>query len=101
MENFIVPLRSITESSDSFWGNAQRANTAAIPFADIFRATLAEADINDEITKEAGIATAIGDVDRLHELTIASTKADMALKLFVQLRNKAQDTYSEVMRMGV
>ena len=101
MENFIVPLTSIIDSSNSFLGKSQQSSAAAIPFKDVFQTALVEAKQTDEISKAADIAAATGDVDRLHDLTIASTKADMALKLFVSLRNKGHDAYSEIMRMGV
>ena len=41
-----------------------------------------------------------GDVD-LHEMMIAMEKADISLRLLVQVRNKTVDAYKEIMRMQV
>lgn len=40
-----------------------------------------------------------GDLDDIHDYTIASTQASVALELTVALRNKAVDAFSEIMRM--
>lgn len=37
----------------------------------------------------------------LHDVMIAMEKADISLKLLVQVRNKAVDAYQEIMRMQV
>lgn len=42
-----------------------------------------------------------GQEGNLHEVMIALEKADISMRLFVQLRNKAVDAYQEIMRMNV
>jgi len=42
-----------------------------------------------------------GQGGSLHEVMIALEKADISMRLFVQLRNKAVDAYQEIMRMSV
>ena len=42
-----------------------------------------------------------GDSVNLHELMLAMEKADISLRLMVQVRNKAVDAYQEIMRMQV
>jgi flagellar hook-basal body complex protein FliE len=44
---------------------------------------------------------AIGKSENIHEAMISFEKADVALKLMVQVRNKAIDAYHEIMRMQV
>ncbi len=41
-----------------------------------------------------------GPVD-LHDVMIAMEKADISMRLMVQVRNKAVDAYKEIMRMQV
>lgn len=101
MESFITPLVSVQSSSNAFLGKAQAANDTVIPFADVFKTAVAETYQTDTDVQQKAWEVASGDVDQLQDLTIASTKADMALRLFVQLRNKGHDAYSEIMRMGV
>lgn len=42
-----------------------------------------------------------GEAKNLHEVMIAMEKADISLRLMVQMRNKAVDAYQEIMRMQV
>lgn len=42
-----------------------------------------------------------GQGANLHEVMISLEKADISMRLFVQLRNKAVDAYQEIMRMNV
>ncbi len=51
----------------------------------------------DQLTLKA----ASGDLNDLHQLTIASEKAAIGLELTVQVRNKVIEAYQEIMRMQV
>lgn len=44
---------------------------------------------------------ATGKSQNVHETMIAAEKADIALRLMVQVRNKMIDAYQEIMRMQV
>ena len=44
---------------------------------------------------------ATGKAQHLHEVMIAVEEADTSLRMLVQLRNKAQDAYNEIMRMSI
>lgn len=44
---------------------------------------------------------ALGEVDSVHQVVIASEKANVALQLTLQIRNKVLDAYNEIMRMQV
>ncbi len=58
----------------------------------------------DALQKDADIKMqdlATGKSQNIHETMIAAEKADIALKLMVQVRNKIIDAYQEIMRMQV
>jgi flagellar hook-basal body complex protein FliE len=42
-----------------------------------------------------------GKSDNIHEVMIAAEKADIALKLMVQMRNKMIEAYQDIMKMQV
>jgi flagellar hook-basal body complex protein FliE len=44
---------------------------------------------------------ALGQVDNLHQVVIASQKAELALQYTMQIRNKILDAYHEIMRMSI
>ena len=60
-------------------------------------------DVND-LQNEAdtlAVKAATGDMDNLHQVTIAMEKAVLALEFAVQVRNKAIEAYQELMRTQV
>jgi flagellar hook-basal body complex protein FliE len=70
-----------------------------------FAATLNEA-INsvNELQNDSNKAMqnlATGRTDNIAEVMISAEKADIALKLMVQVRNKIIDAYQEIMKMQV
>ncbi|ABW19022.1 flagellar hook-basal body complex protein FliE [Alkaliphilus oremlandii] len=42
-----------------------------------------------------------GEIDNLSDVMIAAEKADIALQLTMQIRNKVLDAYREIMRMQI
>ena len=42
-----------------------------------------------------------GKAAHLHEVMLAAEEADISLRMLVQLRNKAQTAYEEIMRMQI
>lgn len=58
----------------------------------------------DTLQKEANVLMqklATGENKNIPEVMIATEKADIALKLMIQVRNKIIDAYQEVMKMQV
>jgi len=51
--------------------------------------------------KKMNIALAAGQVDDISQVVLATEKADIALQLTMQIRNKAVEAYQEIMRMQV
>lgn len=48
---------------------------------------------------ELTIAAVSGDLEDIHQATIASTRAQTTLELVATVRNKAVDAFNEIMRM--
>ena len=55
----------------------------------------------DAQKNQAQYLLATGQLDNPAELMIASTEAAVSVELLVQLRNKALDAYSELMRISM
>jgi flagellar hook-basal body complex protein FliE len=58
----------------------------------------------DSLQKDADVKMqelATGKSQNIHETMIAAEKADIALKLMVQVRNKIIEAYQEIMKMQV
>ena len=50
---------------------------------------------------DLSVKAATGDLDAIHDYTIAATEAQVATQLTVAVRNKAVDAFNEIMRMSV
>ena len=55
----------------------------------------------DAAKNEAVYALVTGQLDNPAEATIAATQASIATELLVQMRNRALDAYSELMRISI
>ncbi|WP_200763812.1 flagellar hook-basal body complex protein FliE [Nitrosophilus alvini] len=70
-------------------------------FEDILKNFIA--DVNSEL-KSAGVAEEkliSGDVSNLEELMFQIQKADISFRLLTEVRNKALESYQDIMRMQV
>jgi flagellar hook-basal body complex protein FliE len=68
-------------------------------FANVIKGYLENVNKLDNQASELTVKAAAGQVDNLHDVTIASQKAKVALELTVTIRDKAVETYQEMMRM--
>ena len=70
-------------------------------FTDILTETLRTAGQADAIDKGSTLGLITGEDDDLSGMLIDMQKAELALQLALQIRNKFIDAYNEVMRMSV
>jgi len=71
------------------------------PFLDILKASMVKVN---EIQMDADRKTqrlALGEVDDVSEVSIAVEKAELALRMMVQIRDKLVDVYQQISRMSV
>ena len=71
------------------------------PFTDIFQSAIDAVRETDAEKVEMEYLLATGQLDNPALMTIASTKAQLSVELLVQLRSKAMDAYSELMRISL
>ena len=70
-------------------------------FANILADALDKADAADAQSQSDTTALLTGNVDDIAGTVVDLEKADVALRLTIQVRNKVLDAYNEVMRMQV
>jgi len=70
-------------------------------FADILTESFNNVNRTDAIDKGSSMQVLMGETDDLSGLLIDAQKAEIALSLALQIRNKVIDAYNEVMRMSV
>ncbi|NCC86340.1 MAG: flagellar hook-basal body complex protein FliE [Clostridia bacterium] len=70
-------------------------------FQSIFKDAINDVKETNATLEDEAYRLATGQTDNLHDITIASTKASLSVELFVQLRNKALESYNSIMNMGI
>lgn len=70
-------------------------------FADTLQQAISNVNKLQVDADKASQNLATGKTDNIADVMIAAEKADVALKVMVQVRNKIIDAYQEIMRMQV
>lgn len=70
-------------------------------FAHLLRGALGQVNHLQQAADGAAQDFAVGEATSIHDTMIALEKADLSMRLMIQVRNKAIEAYQEVMRMQV
>jgi flagellar hook-basal body complex protein FliE len=95
--------RQLSTQTSNLLGESKVGNEGKkdITFQSVFNEVLNNTNSliveSEELTEEV----AIGKTDNIHQVLIAAEKADIALQLTLQIRNKVLDAYNEIMRMQI
>jgi flagellar hook-basal body complex protein FliE len=77
--------------------------TTAAPAGSSFAASLAGAVDNlqqlQSTSNQLAVQAVTGNLDDIHNATIAATRAQVTLELAATIRNKGVDAFNEIMRM--
>lgn len=83
-------------------GEPRKADrTGGASFADTLKTALAEVDSALKESDAAAVRLATGEATNLHEVVLATERANLALQLTMAIRNKILEAYNELMRMPV
>ena len=96
----ISPIERLTPITDGIREPGLAAENPNM-FLAVFQSAIDHVKETDAQKVEAEYLLATGQLDNPAELTIAQTQAAMSVELLVQLRNKALDAYSELMRISM
>lgn len=81
--------------------NIIKAKDSQTSFEDIFKNALNQVNELQVQADEYDKLFATGQVDNIHQVMIASEKAEIAMQFTLSIRNKILDAYKEIMRMQV
>lgn len=99
----LTPLKPLTPLSPEEEQKAKGTSPTAgeSVFGAVFRSAIDNVKETDAEFKESQYLLATGQLDNPAAAMIAAYKSQTAVNLLVQLRNKAQDAYSELTRMNL
>lgn len=70
-------------------------------FSEIFEKAIDNVNQTEAAAKQDQLLIATGQADDLHSIMINASKAEMALSMLVQMRNKALDAYNDLMKTAL
>jgi len=72
-----------------------------LPFADMVKNLVAETN-QQQINSQDGVRQLVtGETDSIHDVVLTTSRADLAFRLMMEIRNRLIASYQEVMRMQV
>ena len=97
-----TPIQPIRPLWDSLSQPEQAGRTpAGTLFANVFQAAIDNVRETNKVKTDLEYRLATGQIDNPTEVTLAITKAGAASDLLVEMRNKAVETYNELMRISM
>jgi flagellar hook-basal body complex protein FliE len=97
----IIPISgqsSITPFQSAFAAPAAKGSS---PFRDMFAGAVGNLEELNAIKDQDAIALSLGNIDDIGARQVNSQKAETALQLLVQMRNKVLESYQEIMRISI
>ena len=82
-------------------GGAQGPSGPNTDFADLVMDGLDRLESVNNKVEDLAVKAATGDLQNIHDYTIAATEATVTTQLTAAVRNKALEAFNEIMRMQV
>jgi flagellar hook-basal body complex protein FliE len=76
-------------------------NSGDVSFADTLKNAISQVNEIQQVSNKKMQDLSVGKTDNVADVMITAEKADIALRVMVQVRNKVIDAYNEIMRMQV
>jgi flagellar hook-basal body complex protein FliE len=72
-----------------------------MPFADMVKDLVQQTD-RQQIQAEQEVQKLVtGETDSIHDVVLTTSKADLAFRLMMEIRNRLIASYQEIMRMQI
>ena len=84
---------------DATTAAAAAQSTGGVAFANAMTSSIESLQGLQSTSNELAVRAVTGDLDDVHDYTIASSEAKVALELTAAVRNKAVEAFTEIMRM--
>lgn len=102
-EMFITPIQlmQIGENSSDNVAQKVKGQEGVSMFKSIFQSAIEDVVTTDQDLNQAEYLLTTGQLDNPATVTIAGAEATLAVNLLVQLRNRAQEAYTQLMNINV
>lgn len=80
-------------------GRQEQVKETNTGFAEMFKEAITKVNNMQKNADLTAQKFAVGEIENIHDVTIATEQAELALNLTIAVRNKVVDAYKEIMRM--
>lgn len=94
--NSINTLNNIQQT-----GKVNKTESKGNEFSNVLEEAIDMLDQSQKATQSANLSLLTGDVDNIHSVIIEAEKAEIALSLALQIRNKIIESYNDIMRIQI
>jgi flagellar hook-basal body complex protein FliE len=101
MDKNVQGIGQQLSTSDLLQGKSKTAKTEGKDFGDVLKETLNEVNELQKEGQKAMSDIATGQVKDLHQAAIAIDKAELSMKMMLEVRNKAINAYKEILRTQI
>ncbi len=91
-------LQSLYSQSNA---SSSASSSTSNAFSDMLNQVMEQTGATENEAQKQATSLLTGETDSIHSVVLASEKAEVALQLTLQIRNKVLDAYNEVMRMQI
>ncbi len=88
-------------TQDLFPTKTKETTKSTADFGDVLKETLEEVNDLQKAGQKAMSDIATGQVKDLHQAAIAIDKAELSMKMMLEVRNKAINAYKEILRTQI
>jgi flagellar hook-basal body complex protein FliE len=78
-----------------------KATGGDLPFADLVKGLVQQTDQQQKMAQNSVQQLITGETDSIHDVVLTTSRADLAFRLMMEIRNRLIASYQEVMRMQV
>ena len=97
----MTPVKQAVMTAESHLGETKQPEEEKMGFSDYLANALKETNALQLKSDRLNAELAAGRVDDISQVIVASEKAEIAMQLTLQVRNRAVEAYQEIMRMQV
>jgi flagellar hook-basal body complex protein FliE len=83
------------------WSKPEMSQPEGISFSQYLGQAIQEVDSMQKQADQMALKVVTGEINEIHQATIAAEKASLSLQLALQIRSKVVEAYQEIMRMPV
>ena len=99
--DILAQLRDLAPKSNKLGADQSSAKQSGQSFVDLLKDGIKEVNQSQKIADKKASEVATGKSGELHEVMLAASQAELSFNLLVQIRNKALEAYTDIMRMPV